>query len=40
MSDATIIRKAVQPLTGSAQDCDSLLALIGDAQFVLLDAGH
>jgi hypothetical protein len=36
MSDATIIREAVQPLTGSAQDYDSLLALIGEARFVLL----
>jgi hypothetical protein len=36
MSDATIIREAVQPLTGSAQDYDSLLALIDDARFVLL----
>jgi hypothetical protein len=41
MSDATIIREAVQPLTGSAQDYDSLLALIGDARFVLLgEASH
>jgi erythromycin esterase-like protein len=41
MSDATIIREAVQPLTGSAQDYDSLLALIGDARFVLLgQASH
>jgi hypothetical protein len=30
--DAKIIREAVQPLTGSAQDYDSLLALIGDAR--------
>jgi erythromycin esterase-like protein len=38
---ATIIREAVQPLTGSAQDYDSLLALIGDARFVLLgEASH
>ena len=36
MSDATIIREVVQPLTRSAQDYDSLLALIGDARFVLL----
>jgi erythromycin esterase-like protein len=41
MSDATIIREVVQPLTGSAQDYDSLLALIGDARFVLLgEASH
>jgi hypothetical protein len=30
---ATIIREAVQPLTGSAQDYDSLLALIGETRF-------
>ena len=36
MSDATIIREVVQPLTRSAQDYDSLLALIGGARFVLL----
>ena len=35
MSDATIIREVVQPLTRSAQDYDSLLALIGDARLVL-----
>ena len=41
MSDATIIREVVQPLTRSAQDYDSLLALIGDARFVLLgEASH
>ena len=36
MSDATIIREVIQPLTRSAQDYDSLLALIGDARFALL----
>ena len=40
MSDATIIREAVQPLTGSARDYDSLLALIGGARFLLGEASH
>ena len=37
---ATIIREAVQPLTGSAQDYDSLLALIGDPILVGDIIGH
>ncbi|WP_348266095.1 erythromycin esterase family protein [Edaphobacter paludis] len=47
MIDATqsiitdLVREAAHPLTGSANDYDSLLKLIGDARFVLLgEASH
>jgi len=41
MSEASIIQDAVQPLSGSAQDYDSLIDFIGDARFVLLgEASH
>src|SRR5436189_736290 len=41
MSEAAIIQDAVQPLSGSAQDYDSLIDFIGDARFVLLgEASH
>ena len=35
------LRRAVRPLTGGPHDSDPLLALIGDARFVLLgEASH
>jgi erythromycin esterase-like protein len=36
MTDAEYVREIAQPLSGSANDYDSLLELIGDARFVLL----
>lgn len=36
-----LIREVAKPLAGSASDYDSLLALVGDARFVLLgEASH
>jgi erythromycin esterase-like protein len=41
MTDAKVVREVAQPLTGSANDYDSLLDLIGDSRIVLLgDASH
>ena len=41
MSDAIIVREIAQPLTGSADDYHDLMALVGDARFVLLgEASH
>jgi len=41
MTDAEFIREVAQPLTGSANDYDSLLDLIGDSRIVLLgEASH
>jgi erythromycin esterase-like protein len=40
-SPLTAVADAVEPLTGSARDYDSLLELIGDARFVLIgEASH
>jgi erythromycin esterase-like protein len=36
MTDAEYVREIAQPLSGSANEYDSLLELIGDARFVLL----
>jgi erythromycin esterase-like protein len=36
MTDAEFVREIAQPLSGSANDYDGLLKLIGDARFVLL----
>ena len=41
MSDADIVRRITQPLSGSSADYDSLLNLVGNARFVLLgEASH
>jgi erythromycin esterase-like protein len=41
MTDAEFVREIAQPLSGSANDYDGLLKLIGDARFVLLgEATH
>ena len=41
MSELEIIRRAAQPLSGTPEDYDALLELIGDAHFVLLgEASH
>src|SRR5438270_11434742 len=41
MSDVEIVRGLAQPLTGSPEDYDALLELIGDARIVLLgEASH
>ena len=41
MSELETIRRAAQPLAGTPDDYDALLALIGDARFVLLgEASH
>ncbi len=41
MTNAEFVREIAQPLTGDADDYDSLLQLIGDARFVLLgEASH
>jgi erythromycin esterase-like protein len=41
MTEAEFVREVAQPLTGSANDYDSLLELVGDARIVLLgEASH
>jgi erythromycin esterase-like protein len=41
MSDVAIFRRLAQPLTGSPDDYEALLELIGDARIVLLgEASH
>jgi erythromycin esterase-like protein len=41
MSDVAIFRGLAQPLTGSPDDYEALLELIGDARIVLLgEASH
>src|SRR5216110_736029 len=41
MTDAELVREIAEPLSGSANDYDRLLRLIGDARFVLLgEATH
>jgi erythromycin esterase-like protein len=41
MTDAELVREIAQPLTGSSDDYDALLTLIGNARFVLIgEARH
>jgi erythromycin esterase-like protein len=41
MSDVAIFRRLAQPLTGSPDDYEALLELIGDSRIVLLgEASH
>ncbi len=41
MTDAELVREIAQPLSGGSDDYDALLALIGNARFVLIgEATH
>ena len=41
MTDAELVREIAQPLSGGSDDYDALLALVGNARFVLIgEATH